>query len=144
MERLQLLKAKEGGEKVQTILIGRNLKRMMQTLHAASSPSAVNMDCLKDIAVIRATLDALSTYLGDDFADNIERCKDLTTCLEAAKHLCSNPSRFAVQLFLLKQLVRHDPNGIDAVKERCKRKQLKWIMPPQAEVFRIISTDLMV
>jgi hypothetical protein len=128
------LKAKEGGENVQILLVSRNLKRTMQTLHVTPSPNAVNIDCLRDIAVIRAALDALSTHLGDEFAANLASFEALPTCLEAAKHMCCSPSRSSMQLFLLKQLVRHDPNGFDAVKERCKREELKWIMPPQAEV----------
>ena len=136
VERFQLLKT---AGNVQIIMANTNLRRTMQTLHDTRLPNALNINCLKDVAVIRATLDALSTHLGDDFAVNIKRFKNLPTCLEAAKHLCSNPSRFPIQLFLLKQLVRNDPNGIDAVKERCKRKELKWVMPPLAEViFRII------
>ena len=134
MERVKLLKAKEGGENVQILMASRNLKRTIRTFPVTTSHNVVNIDCLKDIAVIRAALDALSTHLGDDFADNFERFEDLPTCIEAARHLCSNPSRFPIQLFLLKQLVRHDPNGIDAVKERCKRKELGWIMPPHSEV----------
>ena len=114
----------------------------MQTLHDTRLPNALNINCLKDIAVIRATLDALSTHLGDDFAVNIERVSHLPTCLEAARHLCSNPSRFPIQLFLLKQLVRNDPNGIDAVNERCKRKELKWVMPPLAEVNELFFLTL--
>ena len=131
MERLQLLKT---AGNVQIIMANTNLRRNIHTLHVTRSPNAVNIDCLKNIAVIRATLDVLSTHLGDDFAVNIKRFKNLRTCLEEAKHLCSNPSRFPIQLFLLKQLVRNDPDGIDAVKERCKRGELRWIMPPLAEV----------
>ena len=144
MERLKLLKAKEAGENTQISMANTNLRKAMRTLHVTRSPNAINIDRLKDIAVIRASLDALSTHLGDDFDANIEHFKDLPTCLEAAKHLCSNPNRFPIQLFLLKQLVRHDPHGIGAVKERCQKKELKWIMPPEAEVKRIISTALII
>ena len=134
MARLKFLKVKEAGENAQISVENTNLRRTMQTLHVTRLPSAVNINCLKDVAVIRATLDALSTHLGDNFAVNIKRFKNLPTCLEAAKHLCSNPGRLPIQLFLLKQLVRNDPNGIDAVKERCKRKELEWIVQPQAGV----------
>ena len=134
MERFQLLKT---AGNVQIIIANTKLTRTMQTLNVTRLPNAVNINCLKDIAVIRATLDALSTHLGDDFAVNIKRFTKLPAFLEASKHLCSNASRFPIQLFLLKQLVRNDPNGIDAVKERCKRKELKWIMPPLAEVNEI-------
>ena len=144
VERLKLLKAKEAGENAQINMANTNLRKAMQTLHVTRSPNAVNIDCLKDIAVIRASLDALSTNLGDDFAANIKNFEDLPACLEAAKLMCSNPNRFSIQLFLLKQLVRHDPNGIDAVKERCKRTEMNWIIPPEAEVKRIISTALII
>ena len=133
-ERVKLLKA-EGN--AQILMAITNLKETIQTF-PATSRKVVNIDSLKDIAVIRATLDVLSTYLGADFAANIERFENLTTCLEAAKHLCSNPSQFSIQLFLLKQLVRNDPDGIDAVKEICKRGELVWILLPQAEVEQII------
>ena len=85
-------------------------------------------------------MDVLSTYLRDDFDKNFKNLDTFPKCLHAARHLCSNPSRNVVQLFLLKQLVRNDPNGIDAVKERCERKELEWIMPPHAEV----TQDLLV
>ena len=141
---MKLLKAKEGGENVQISLASRILDRTLRTIHVTSPSNSLNINCLKDIAGIRAALDVLSTYLGDDFADNVKRFKALPKCLEAAKHLCSNSSRSVIQSFLLKQLVRHDPNGIDAVKERCKRKELKWIMPPQSEVIHFFFTSLMV
>ena len=107
------------------------LERTLQTIHETGP---LEVDCLQDIAGIRAALDVLSTYLRDDFVENFQRLDPFPKCLDAARHLCIHPSRNVVQLFLLKQLVRNDPNGIDAVKERCKRNELKWIMPPQAEV----------
>ncbi len=122
---------KEAGGNVQILLASRMLERILKTINVTPSPNALTINCLRDIAGIRAALDALSTYLGDDFADNLERFKVLPKCLELAKHLCRHSS---IQLFLLKLLVRHDPDGIDAVKERCKRKELKWILPPQLEV----------
>ncbi|CAB4005222.1 Hypothetical predicted protein, partial [Paramuricea clavata] len=131
VETVKLLKAKEGGENIQISLASRILDRTLRTIHVTSN--SLNVNCLKDIAGIRASLDVLSTYLGDDFTDNVRRFKALPKCLEAAKHLCSNSSRSVIQSFLLKQLVRYDPNGIDAVKERCKREEFKWIMPPQSE-----------
>ena len=131
---MKLLKAKEGRENVQILLASRELERALHTIHIHQNSLSIN--CLKDIAGIRAALDVLSTYLGDDFAENVKRFEALPKCLETAKHLCSNSSRSVLQLFLLKQLVRHDSNGIDAVKERCKRKELKWIMPPQSEVIQ--------
>ena len=139
VERVKLLKVREHGANTQITMASKSLKRKMQTLqHVARSPNAVNMESLNDVAVIRAALEALSTHLSDEFDENMKRFEALPTCLEAAKHLCSDPSRSAMQLFLLKQLVRHDPNGFDAVKERCKREELKWIMPTQAEVKRNI------
>ncbi|CAB4014180.1 E3 ubiquitin- ligase rnf213-alpha-like, partial [Paramuricea clavata] len=131
VQTVKLLKAKEGGANVQILLASRELARTLRTIHIHQNSLTTN--CLKDIAGIRAALDVLSTYLGDDFAENVKRFDALPKCLETAKHLCSNSSRSALQLFLLKQLVRHDPNGIEAVKERCKTKDLKWIMPPQFE-----------
>ena len=130
---MKLLKAKEGGENVQILLASRLLERTLRTIQVTRSPN-LDIARLKDIAGIRAALDVLSTYLSEDFVGNFERLDAFPKCLETAKHLCGNSSRFVIQLFLLKQLVRHDPNGIDAVKERCKRNELKWIMPPQSEV----------
>ncbi len=134
METVTLLKAKEGGENVQIVLASSILERALRTIHVTRSPNSLDIDRLKGIAGIRAALDVLSTYLGEDFVGNLERFDAFPKCLETARHLCSNSSRSVIQLFLLKQLVRHDPNGIDAVKERCKRSKLKWIMPPQTEV----------
>ena len=129
---MKLLTAKEGGDNVQIILANRTLERTLRTL--SSSMTEIDINCLKDIAGIRAALDAFSKYLGDTFAENLERFQALPKCLDTAKHLCSHTSRSVIQLFLLKQLVRHDSNGIDAVKERCKRGELEWILPPQSEV----------
>ena len=130
---MKLLKGKEGGQNVQLMLTSQILKRTLRNLHAAAG---LDVESLKNISGIRAALDVLSTYLGDDFGDNFQHLKALSDCLETAKHLCSNSNRVVVQLFLLKQLVRYDPNGFDAVKQRCKRKELKWILPPQAEVIK--------
>jgi hypothetical protein len=130
------------GKNVQILVASGNIKRAMQTLHVTPPPNAVNIDCLRDIAVVRAALDALSTYLGDEFDANMELFKALPKCVDAAKHLCCDPSRFPIQLFLLKQLVRHDPNGFDAVKQRCEEKELEWIIPSQIEVEQTIFTPL--
>ena len=124
---MKLLKFKEAGENTQILEICSILERAIGT-------HSLDIKCLKDIAGIRAALDVLSTYLRDDFVENFQRLDAFHKCLDAARHLCMHPSRNVVQLFLLKQLVCNDPNGIDAVKERCKRRELKWIMPPQAEV----------
>jgi hypothetical protein len=132
VETVKLLKAKKGGENTQILLASKELERTLRNIHVQQN--SLNVDCLRDIAGIRAALDVLSTYLGEDFVKNFKCLKDLPKCLETAKHLCSNSSRFVLQLFLLKQLIRHDPNGFNAVKERCKRNELKWIMPPQSEV----------
>jgi hypothetical protein len=139
VETVKLLKAKEGGENVQIILASKVLERTLRTIHGHQN--SLNIDCLRDIAGIRAALDVLSTYLGDDFAENVKRFQALRKCLETAKYLCSDSSRSVLQLFLLKQLVRHDPNGIDAVKERCKRTELRWIMPPQSEVIHFFCSS---
>ena len=137
METVKLLKAKEGGKNVQILSTSKVLERALRTIHGRQN--SLNINCLRDIAGIRAALDVLSTYLGDDFVENLKHFQALPKCLETAKHLCSNSSRSVLQLFLLKQLVRHDPNGIDAVKERCKRTELKWIMPPQSEVIQFFT-----
>jgi hypothetical protein len=138
VETVKLLKVKEAGKNVQIMSTCSILERTLRTINVTpQSPNALDINCLKDVAGIRAALDVLSTYLGDDFVDNYERLDGFPKCLETAKHLCSHPNRNVIQLFLLKQLVRHDPNGINAVKERCKRRELKWIMPPQSEVRQI-------
>ena len=138
VETVKLLKVKEAGKNVQIMSTCSILERTLRTINVTpQSPNALDINCLKDVAGIRAALDVLSTYLGDDFVDNYERLGGFPKCLETAKHLCSHPNRNVIQLFLLKQLVRHDPNGINAVKERCKRRELKWIMPPQSEVRQI-------
>ena len=132
---MKLLKVKEAGKNVQIMSTCSILERTLRTINVTpQSPNALDINCLKDVAGIRAALDVLSTYLGDDFVDNFKRLDGFSKCLEAAKYMCNDPNRSTIQLFLLKQLVRHDPNGLDAVQERCKRKELKWIMPPQAEV----------
>ena len=136
-----MLKAKEAKENAQISLASRILDRCLRNNYVTHSSNSLNIDCLKDIAGIRAALDILSTYLGENFEGNLERLDAFPKCLETARHLCSDPSRSVIQLFLLKQLVRHDPNGIDAVKERCKRKELKWIMPPQLEVRHFLHAD---
>jgi hypothetical protein len=136
VETVKLLKAKEGGENVQILTTCSILERTLRTnrLTPSQSLNVLDINCLEDVAGIRAALDVLSTYLGDDFVDNFKRLDGFSKCLEAAKYMCNDPNRSTIQLFLLKQLVRHDPNGLGAVQERCKRKELKWIMPPQAEV----------
>ncbi|CAB4021811.1 Hypothetical predicted protein, partial [Paramuricea clavata] len=131
VETVKLLKVKEGSKNAQILSTSKVLERALRTIHGHQN--SLNIDCLRDIAGIRAALDVLSTYLGDDFVENVKHFQALPKCLETAKHLCSNSIRSVLHLFLLKQLVRHDPNGIDAVKERCKRTELKWIMPPQSE-----------
>ena len=140
VETVTLLKAREVGESVQLNMASRILDRALRNI--SSSSNTLTVSCLKDIAGIRAALDVLSTYLSDDCPDNVERHQALSKCLVSAKQLCSNTSRFVVQLFLLKQFVRHDPNGIDAVKERCRKEELKWIMPPQAGVMHMIIFKL--
>ena len=129
-----MLKAKEAKENAQISLASRILDRCLRNNYVTHSSNSLNIDCLKDIAGIRAALDVLSTYLSEDFVGNFERLDALPECLETAQHLCTNSSRSIIQLFLLKQIVRHDPNGFHAVKERCKRNELKWIIPPQTEV----------
>ena len=132
METATLLKGKEGGANVQIVLASKILERTLGTISITASPNSLNIDCLKDIAAIRAALDVLSQYLDENFAENLGNFSDLSKCLETAKHMCCNSNRSVIQFFLLKQLVRH--SGIDAVKERCKRKELDWILPPMLEV----------
>lgn len=130
----KLLKAKEGGENVQLSLASNTLGRTLRALSVSAASNVLSAACLKDIGGIRAALDVVSTYLSDDFAQNIKNSEKLRECLESAKHLCCNSSQSVIQLYLLKLLVHHDPNGIDAVKEKCKTKELDWILPPQLEV----------
>ena len=131
---MKLLKAKEGGENVEILLASKILGRTLQTIAAKASTNALDINCLKDVAGMRAALDVLSKYLDDNFADNIRQFDALSKCLQTAKHLCS--ARSVIQFFLLKQLVRH--SGMDAVKERCKTKELDWILPPMLEVVHLI------
>ena len=130
---MRLLKGKQVGENLQITLASQILERTLRKLHSLDN---LKIESLKDIACIRAALDVLSTYLGDDVCDNLERFRALPKCLESAKHLCSDSSRFVVQLFFLKQLVRHDPSGLDSVKERCQQKELQWILPSQLKVMQ--------
>lgn len=115
----------------------KQLERSLRTI--TSSANTLTVDSLKDIASIRAALEVFSTYLGSDFLDNMQRFESLPACLTTVKHLCSHPSRSFIQLFLLKLLVRQDPNGIEAVKERCKIGHLQWILPPQYNVSKSSS-----
>ena len=130
---MKLLKGKKGGGNVQILLASKILERTLRTIAAEASPNALDINCLKDVAGIRAALDVLSKYLDDDFAENIKQFDALSKCLETAKHLCCKSSRSVIQLFLLKQLVHQ--SGIDAVKKRCKTKELNWILPKMPEVY---------
>ena len=130
---MKLLKGKGG---VQIVLAGKILERTLRTISVTASPNALDINCLKDVAGIRAALDVLSQYLDDNFAENIKQFEALSKCLETAKHMCCNASRSVIQFFLLKLLVRHC--GIDTAKERCKRRELSWILPPMLEVVQII------
>ena len=132
VETMKLLKGKEGGANVQIVMASQILERTLRTIPLKASPNALDINCLKGVAGIRAALDVLSQYLDDNFSENMRQFEALSKCLETAKHMCSNSSRSVIQFFLLKQLVRH--SGIDAVKERCKRRELNWILPPMLEV----------
>ena len=132
---MKLLKGKEAGANVQIVMVGKILERTLRTISVATSRSALDINCLKDVAGIRAALDVLSKYLDDDLADNIRQFDALSKCLETARHMCSNSSRSVIQFFLLKLLVRL--SGIDAVKERCKTRELDWILPPMLEVVHL-------
>ena len=132
---MKLLKGKEGGANVQILMATRILERTLRTVPIKALPNSLNIDCLKNIAAIRAALDVLSQYLDENFAENLGTFSALSKCLETAKHMCCNSSRSVIQFFLLKQLVRH--SGIDTVKERCKRKELDWILPPMLEVIHL-------
>ena len=132
---MKLLKGKEGGANVQILMATRILERTLRTIPIKALPNSLNIDCLKNIAAIRAALDVLSQYLDENFAENLGTFSALSKCLETAKHMCCNSSRSVIQFFLLKQLVRH--SGIDTVKERCKRKELDWILPPMLEVIHL-------
>ena len=129
---MKLLKGKEGGANVQILMASQILERTLRTIPFKASPNALDINCLKGVAGIRAALDVLSQYLDDNFAENIRQFDALSKCLETAKHMCCSSVRSVIQFFLLKQLVRH--SGVDAVKERCKRRELNWILPPMLEV----------
>ena len=134
---MKLLKGKEGGANVQILMASQILERKLQTFaNNTASPNSLNIDCLKDIAAIRAALDVLSQYLDENFAENLGKFSALSKCLETAKHMCCNSSRAVIRFFLLKQLVRH--SGINAVKERCSKMELDWILPPMLEVLHLI------
>ena len=135
-ETMKLLKGKEGGANVQILMASQILNRKLKTFSNTASPNSLNIDCLKDIAAIRAALDVLSKYLDENFAENLAKFPALSKCLETAKHMCCNSGRSVIQFYLIKQLVRH--SGIDAVKERCKKKELNWILPPMLEVLHLI------
>ena len=130
---MKLLKGKEGGANVQILLAGKILERTLRTIAAKASPNALDINCLKDVAGIRAALDVLSKYLDYDFAENIKQFGALSKCLETAKHLCCNSSRSVIQFFLLKQLVHQ--SGINDVKKKCQTKHLNWILPKMPEVY---------
>ncbi|XP_046861643.1 E3 ubiquitin-protein ligase RNF213-like [Xenia sp. Carnegie-2017] len=91
----------------------------------------LDINSLKDVAAIRAAFSELPAYFNDDLSENLKSNAELRKCIQAAKHLCDN--EYALQLFLLKQLVHNDENGFDGVRERCKIKELKWILLPQSE-----------
>ena len=130
-----MLQAKEDSEDTQLSVANDTLCRALKTIStSAASSSSLSVACLKDIGRIRAALDVVSTYLSGDFAHNIENFESFYQCIESAKDLCCDSSRSVIQFFLLKLLVHHDPNGIDGVKEKCKRKELEWILPPQSKV----------
>ena len=133
---MKLLKGKEGGANVQILMASQILERKLRTFSNTASPNSLTINCLKDIAAIRAALDVLSKYLDENFADNFRKFSPLSKCLETAKHICCNSSRSVIKFFLLKQLVRH--NGINAVKETCNREELDWILPPMLEVLHLI------
>ena len=133
---MKLLKGKEGGANVPVLMASKILERTLRTIPIKASPNSLSINCLKDIAAIRAALDVLSKYLDENFAENFRNYRALSKCLETAKHMCCNSSRSVIQFFLLKQLVRH--SGIDAVKETCNREELDWILPPMLEVLHLI------
>ena len=132
---MKLLTGKKGRANVQILMASQILERTLRTIPIKALPNSLNINCLKDIAAIRAALDVLSEYLDDNFAENLGTFSALSKCLETAKHMCCNSSRSVIQFFLLKQLVRR--SGIDAVKERCKKKELNWILPPMSEVIHL-------
>ena len=134
METLKLLKGKKAGDNVQIKMAVRILERTLRTFSSIQPSQSLDVNCLKDIAGIRASFDVLSGYLGDDFGDNFKKIESFPKCIEAARHLCSNLKRSPIRLFLLKQLLHKDCSGIDAIKKRCERTELQWILSKNSEV----------
>ncbi|XP_046861659.1 E3 ubiquitin-protein ligase RNF213-like [Xenia sp. Carnegie-2017] len=129
----ELLRKKQTKEKGKILEIKKMHEILNRTLKNFQKWETLDIDSLKDIAEIRAALSELSTFINDDLSDNLNSNSQLSSCLEAAKHLCSEEKLSALHLFLLKQLMHNDPNGFDGVKERCKNPELKWILPPHIE-----------
>ena len=105
---------------------------LLKTQSTFCNGETLNIEKLRDIALIRAAFNELSTFINDNLPENLESHPKLKECIQTAKNLCEN--RSFLQLFLLKQLVLNDSNGLDGVKERCRNKKLKWILPPQLKV----------
>ena len=133
----KLLKAKQTEGSVEINMLCRILDR---TLRNFRTYKKLDINSLKDVAAIRAAFSELPAYFNEDISENVKSNAELRKCIQAAKHLCENES--SLQLFLLKQLVHNDENGFDGVKERCKIKELKWILPPQSEVTNCSLTKL--
>ena len=124
-----MLKAKQTEGSVEINMLCKILDRTLRNFRTYKN---LDINSLKDVAAIRAAFSELPAYFNEDISENLKSNSELRKCIQAAKHLCENES--ALQLFLLKQLVHNDENGFDGVKERCKIKELKWILPPQSEV----------
>ncbi|XP_046860853.1 E3 ubiquitin-protein ligase RNF213-like [Xenia sp. Carnegie-2017] len=122
----KLLKAKQTESSVEIQMLNDILLKTQSTF---CNGETLDIKKLKDFALIRAAFSELSTFINDDLFKNLETYPKLRECIQAAKNLCEN--RSFLQLFLQKQLVLNDSNGLDGAKERCKNKELKWILPPQ-------------
>ena len=131
---MKLLKGKKAGNNVQIKMAVRILERTLRTFSSIQPSQSLDVNCLKDIAGIKAALEVLAGYLGDDFGDNLKKIESFPKCIEAARLLCSNLERSPIRLFLLKQLLHKDCNGIDAIKKRCERTELQWILQQSLEV----------
>ena len=140
-ETTKLLKTKEIGNNVQIVKATRMLESSLQvfSVELRTSPNLISASSLQTIATIRAALEVLSTYLGDNYATNAEINETFPFFLQAARKLCAMANRSAIRLFLLKQLVRK--YGIDTMKEKCEQSELQWILPVQNQVlFTLLIT----
>ena len=125
-----MLRCKETAENSQILLATRNLQNALQVFSSdmRTPPNVFNVNSLQTVASTRASLDVLSTYIGE--ATDRQTPDNLQELVQVARNLCNVGS--PIRLFLLKQLVRKF--GIDIVKEICQTRGLEWIFPEQSQV----------